>query len=351
MGGAGERFAARHGRTPDVARPGGECPREPRHRPPGRRTHRARRCRRRRGTQTGDGPVLTLEVAEAIRDAALGEARILDRIHGLDLRVVTVDDAAFPTRLAAIEHPPPVLFVRGDPAALDAARVVAVVGTRRPTIAGRGVAARIARALTTADATVVSGLAIGIDGVAHAATIENAGADDRGPRRRTRLDPPTGPRQARDGDRRGRRGRRLRARAGHRAEGLELPAAESDHQRPVGRDGRRRGAGPQRGAADRGPGPRTGSGVLPRARVDRRAPERRVSRVPARVPGECPDRLGHPPAHRGPGLRGPAGDRRPAAAGSRRRRSRASAARSGRPPHGSPRRWSTACPRSTSWSR
>ena len=127
------------------------------------------------GGPAGDGPSLTLEVAEAVRDAALGEARILDRIHGLDLRVVTVGDAAFPTRLAAIEHPPPVLFVRGDPAALDAARVVAVVGTRRPTIAGRGVAARIARALTTADATVVSGLAIGIDGVAHAATIENAG--------------------------------------------------------------------------------------------------------------------------------------------------------------------------------
>ncbi len=127
------------------------------------------------GGSAGREPILTLEAAEAIREAALDEPRVLERIHGLGLRVLTVGDAAYPTRLAATEHPPPVLFIRGDPASLDAARMVAVVGTRRPTIAGRGVAARIARALTAADATVVSGLAIGIDGVAHAATIENGG--------------------------------------------------------------------------------------------------------------------------------------------------------------------------------
>jgi DNA processing protein len=68
-----------------------------------------------------------------------------------------------------------VLFVRGDPAALAPGRSIAVVGTRRPTIAGRTTAARIASALAGVDAALVSGLAIGIDGAAHAATVAEGG--------------------------------------------------------------------------------------------------------------------------------------------------------------------------------
>ncbi len=71
--------------------------------------------------------------------------------------------------------PPPVLFTRGDPAALGAASTVAIVGTRRPTDAGRRIAARIADALARLGVTVVSGLAVGIDGAAHAATLEAGG--------------------------------------------------------------------------------------------------------------------------------------------------------------------------------
>jgi DNA processing protein len=48
---------------------------------------------------------------------------------------------------------------------------VAVVGTRRPSPAGRRIASRIAAALSRAGATVVSGLAIGVDGAAHAACV------------------------------------------------------------------------------------------------------------------------------------------------------------------------------------
>jgi DNA processing protein len=56
-------------------------------------------------------------------------------------------------------------------ASLTVARVVAVVGTRRPSPAGRRISSRIAAALSRAGATVVSGLAIGIDGAAHAACV------------------------------------------------------------------------------------------------------------------------------------------------------------------------------------
>jgi DNA processing protein len=63
------------------------------------------------------------------------------------------------------------LFVRGDVAALSGPRVVAVVGTRRPTDSGRRMTSWIGAALARAGAVVVSGLAVGIDGVAHSAVV------------------------------------------------------------------------------------------------------------------------------------------------------------------------------------
>ncbi len=119
--------------------------------------------------------VLDTAVTKAIADAALDAPRAIGRIRELGLRVITVDDPAYPFRLASIAFPPHLLFVLGDAATMDAEHAVAVVGTRRATIAGRGLASRIAAALTAADATVVSGLAIGIDGAAHAATLAAGG--------------------------------------------------------------------------------------------------------------------------------------------------------------------------------
>jgi DNA processing protein len=119
-------------------------------------------------------PVLPV-VADAIVVAAQRANVTLDRIHGLGLHIVTVADPEYPARLAAIAMPPHVLFVLGDAAALDARAAVAVVGTRKATDAGRATAARIATNLVSAGATVVSGLATGIDGAAHAATMHAGG--------------------------------------------------------------------------------------------------------------------------------------------------------------------------------
>ncbi len=118
---------------------------------------------------------LSLAVTTSIADAAADGARILARIAALGLQVVTVDDSAYPGRLAAIEFPPHLLFVHGDVATLEPEHSVAVVGTRRATIAGRGLASRIAHALSTSGATIISGLALGIDGAAHAATVDAGG--------------------------------------------------------------------------------------------------------------------------------------------------------------------------------
>lgn len=114
-------------------------------------------------------------VANAIVEAAQRAARTLERIHELGLHIVTVADSTYPVRLAAIAMPPHVLFVLGNPTALEARAAVAVVGTRRATNAGRAIAARLATNLVSVGATVVSGLATGIDGAAHAATIHAGG--------------------------------------------------------------------------------------------------------------------------------------------------------------------------------
>ena len=127
------------------------------------------------GDGRGRGGAVAPEVAEAIAEAALKADRTIDRIRGLGLRVLTIEDPAYPLRLAAIEMPPHVLYLLGDPAALGASAAVAIVGTRRATDSGRAIAARIAGDLVAVGASVVSGLAVGIDGAAHAATLHARG--------------------------------------------------------------------------------------------------------------------------------------------------------------------------------
>ena len=110
-------------------------------------------------------------VGEGVVTAAAELDDRLALLRASRLEIVTLDDPRYPARLRAIELPPPVLLVRGDPGALNGRHAVAIVGTRRPTEAGRLVAARIAATLARAGAVVVSGLAVGIDGAAHAAVV------------------------------------------------------------------------------------------------------------------------------------------------------------------------------------
>jgi DNA processing protein len=94
-------------------------------------------------------------------------------LEGLDARLPTVLDDAYPANLRMIHDHPPFLFVRGTMAPADD-RAIAVVGTRRPSEEGVRTAGRIAGALAGRGITVVSGLAEGIDTAAHAGAL-NAG--------------------------------------------------------------------------------------------------------------------------------------------------------------------------------
>jgi DNA processing protein len=100
--------------------------------------------------------------------------QVWDRIQHSKVTVLTWDDPAYPRLLNEIDQPPPVLYVLGqlDPRDDWAA---AVVGTRRVTAYGRQVTAELAGALARGGATVVSGLARGVDGIAHQAALDAGG--------------------------------------------------------------------------------------------------------------------------------------------------------------------------------
>jgi DNA processing protein len=87
---------------------------------------------------------------------------------------LTALDPDYPLALRATNPRPAVLYRAGDPAAFEAP-AVAIVGTRRATGYGRSSAQELADELARAGVTVVSGLALGIDGEAHAATLAAGG--------------------------------------------------------------------------------------------------------------------------------------------------------------------------------
>ena len=89
-------------------------------------------------------------------------------------RVVTGLDDEYPPALLTLDPRPPVLYVAGSMSALRD-RAVAIVGTRRATGYGLSVATEVAQDLAAAGVVVVSGLALGIDGAAHRATVAAGG--------------------------------------------------------------------------------------------------------------------------------------------------------------------------------
>jgi DNA processing protein len=83
-------------------------------------------------------------------------------------------DPTYPPALATIVDPPPLLWVRGCLGSLSTPSV-AIVGARAASAYALSVAERLARDLTTAGLTVVSGLARGVDSAAHRGTVASGG--------------------------------------------------------------------------------------------------------------------------------------------------------------------------------
>jgi DNA processing protein len=81
-------------------------------------------------------------------------------------QLVTINDPAYPSTLREIYDPPPLLFVRGNPALLQQL-LFSVVGTRHPTPYGLAATERLSSDLASAGLVIMSGMARGVDTAAH----------------------------------------------------------------------------------------------------------------------------------------------------------------------------------------
>ena len=92
----------------------------------------------------------------------------------MDSTILKISDALYPPLLREIKNPPQLLYCAGDLALLKT-RCVAVVGSRKITAYGRRIAAKVAGRLAACGVTVVSGMAIGIDGISHRSALDAGG--------------------------------------------------------------------------------------------------------------------------------------------------------------------------------
>lgn len=127
----------------------------------------------------GESPPTDLIEAEELvaraTDEKVGEYEaLIEELDRQGARLLTVLDPDYPLNLRYVFNRPPFLFVRGDLRDADS-HAVAIVGTRRASSEGLEQSSRLATELARKGVTVLSGLALGIDGAAHTATLDAGG--------------------------------------------------------------------------------------------------------------------------------------------------------------------------------
>ena len=98
----------------------------------------------------------------------------MEKLERHRVKAIACEDPLYPWRLREIYDYPPVLYVKGNLSVLEEP-CLAVVGTRRPTLYGRQAAEEIVTELAKSGIVIVSGLARGIDSVAHRAALAAGG--------------------------------------------------------------------------------------------------------------------------------------------------------------------------------
>ena len=119
---------------------------------------------------TEDGTEIVRRSIEESRPVSLPECLV----GGSGLYLVTPNDSEYPALLAECADRPPFLFVRGDLKHLETT-TLSIVGTRKPSLDGQRAAAEFSAGAADAAICVVSGLALGIDGIAHDAALRAGG--------------------------------------------------------------------------------------------------------------------------------------------------------------------------------
>ena len=125
-----------------------------------------------------------------LRDAGLGElttqkflksksefnfAEFKRKLKLQKIDYITIVDKEYPPLLKQIPNPPILLFIKGNKLLLRSSQILAIVGTRKMTNYGAEVTEKFAFELASAGFRIVSGMALGVDGQAHSATLEARG--------------------------------------------------------------------------------------------------------------------------------------------------------------------------------
>ncbi len=99
--------------------------------------------------------------------------RTFTEVETRGINFLTLEDENYPKMLKAISNPPAVLYYKGKLFECNLDKTLAVVGSRKASMNGREDLKKILSGLCNTDICIVSGLASGIDTVAHTAAIEN----------------------------------------------------------------------------------------------------------------------------------------------------------------------------------
>ncbi len=112
-------------------------------------------------------------VKTRLTDKSLDRAeRILEKCKLLGIGIMTYSDPRYPRILKYIDKPPAVLYFKGKPIDFDRRFCVSVVGTRSMSDYGRDMAYKFSYELASAGAVIVSGMALGCDGMSAAGALD-----------------------------------------------------------------------------------------------------------------------------------------------------------------------------------
>ncbi len=100
---------------------------------------------------------------------------LTDKLHAAGVTAYPYIHPYYPGLLREIHDPPLIIYAKGDLIPNDLPTPVSIVGTRRPSSYGQRLAKEFAHKLASCGATVISGMAIGIDSLAHRGAIEGGG--------------------------------------------------------------------------------------------------------------------------------------------------------------------------------
>jgi DNA processing protein len=107
--------------------------------------------------------------------ASIRPQQELERLERLRVRIITWKDETYPPLLKTFEYAPPVLYLCGTLTDDDLRYTLGIVGTRKMSTYGSLVTERLATDLARGNITIISGLAQGIDTVAHKAALDSGG--------------------------------------------------------------------------------------------------------------------------------------------------------------------------------